>query len=162
MSQLLCKVNTVLVPRIRELTITKEILEEINVRWTGIHWKKFFLGKKEKAVQPAVLTGNYLEKNSLDSSIVAQLSNCGKLFVSQLLWLIKRQSRGQNGFLFTDSYANIMHIEIEEDEVDSDKKCILPVYALWDDQCGGWGVSASPKRVFCSWSAGVQFITCDT
>lgn len=78
--------------------------------WLSDNFKQNFLGKTETVVAGATLTVYEFIKNSLDASIIAELGDRHETSLFHLWELIKKQSKGEEGTLRADGYANIFYI----------------------------------------------------
>lgn len=102
-------------------------------------WDNFrnnFLGKVEEKVPAATLAIRRLNRDSLDEPIRNELgSEREETTLAYLCELLKRQSRGEDGVLLTNGYANIFYIRDANEN-------LWAVSACWDSFDRGWDVHA--------------------
>lgn len=135
--------------------VAAEHLQEANVGWTGENFKALFLNKVEENVPEAKLVVSQLERASLDAPILAELGDKAEVKLSYLFSLLQKQSKGEDGILLTNGYANIFYIRGTDGE-------LWAVYAYWLS-CGRyWRVEARSVEDPIRWSGGSQVFSRDS
>lgn len=80
-----------------------------------------------------------LTKNMYDSEICKELGDPEPFTVSELLGTLKsligKQSRGEDGILLTNGYANIFYVKLEDGRT-------VAVHAFWDSADAEWNLYA--------------------
>lgn len=135
--------------------VAKDHLAVANVGWTGGNLKKLFLDKVEENVADTIVTVYRLEQSSLDAPIMAKLGERTVIKLAYFFELLKRQSKGEDGVLLTNGYANVAYIEGNDGN-------IWAVYASWYSEYHYWFVEAysveNPRR----WYVGDQILSRDS
>ena len=104
-------------------------------------------GKTEDPIQEQTLRRMKLRKSSVDGSIIAELGGEAKAetTLSEMFSLMEKQPNGEDGDLFTNSYANIFYIK--------DSSGVLRAVGVgWHDD--GWSVYASEVSGPHGWRGG--------
>lgn len=151
--KLLSKLRTVEVPAVENFVLTEEVLKEANV-YAWDNFRKIFLGKQEQGVTANRLAIHSLGKNSLDAPIRKELGCGEEITLAHFVHLLKEQSKGQDGVLLTNGYANIAYIKGNDGN-------LWAVDAHWDSVRRCWFVSADSIEYPRIWRAGFQVISCD-
>lgn len=153
--KLLTALTTVSVPGVKKFVV-KDQLKEANVGYTGSNFDNFFLGKAEENVDGITMKVHRLEKDSLDSEILAELGGEDKapIRLSHFFDLLKKQSKGQDGPLLTNGYANIAYIRDEGGK-------LWAVRAYWCSCSRYWGVHARSVEHPHVWFSGDRVLSCD-
>jgi len=116
-----------------------------------------FLGKIEENVAESKLRAYRLKKDSVDGPIIADLGGeeAAETTVAEMVTLMRRQGRGQQGILLTNGYANIFYIR-------NAKGVFWTVRCCWPSGYGDWSVYAIPITGPFGWSAGRQVFSRDS
>jgi len=153
---LLKRITTVAVPVPGvQYFVAKDHLKAANVGWTGDNFKRLFLNNVEENVHEAKLTVSRLERASLDASILTELGDKAEVKLSCLFDLLKKQSKGEDGVLLANGYANIFYIR------DADGN-LWAVYADWDSGDHCWGVEAYSVESPFGWRDGDHVFSRDS
>jgi hypothetical protein len=151
---LLKRITTITFPAVQRF-VAKDCLKSANVGWTGDNFDKLFLDKVEENVPEAKLAVSRLERASLDAPILTELGDKAETSLAYMFDLLKKQTKGEDGTLLTNGYANIAYI------CDKNGK-LWSVRARWCSDYGCWDVEAysvvSPYR----WRAGRQVLSRDS
>ena len=126
-----------------------------NIGWMGENFKRLFLRKVEEDVPKATLTVSKLTNASLDAPILTELGDRAESKLAWLFELIEKQSKGEDGILLTNGYANIFYV------LDADGN-LWAVYAYWYSDCRDWSVEAYSVERPDRWNAGNQVFSCDS
>lgn len=119
--------------------------------YLGSNFKTNFLGKIEEGVEAATIRVCRLEKASRDPEIMTELGAEKRVIkLAHFYEKIKAQSRGQDGPLLVNGYANIAYIEDENG-------IVWAVHADWGS--GGWRVRAYSVEAPCGWFGGYQVLS---
>jgi hypothetical protein len=119
----------------------------------GENFKKNFLGKIEKNVEPAEIAVHRLEEGRRNPEIMAELGPEKRVIsLAHFYNLIKAQAQGQEGPLLVNDYANIACIE-------DDQGTIWAVGGDWRSCGHGWGVGACSAGGPIEWVAGCQVLS---
>ncbi len=140
------QVTTVTVGGVRKF-IAKDELRTANVVEIGENFKQFFVAKEEVCVEAANIVIRRLEISLSDASILAELDErtqiCFRL--AHFFELLKKQSRGEAGWLHVNGYTNIAYI------IGNDGN-FWAVNARWDGY--GWGLGARSVGCPIGWGVG--------
>jgi hypothetical protein len=135
---LLQALDTATIPATAEPFAVRESFEaHAGVRFSTVwnEFKKRFYGKTEAPAAEVRVRKYRLLAIAPDGPIIAELGGEAAVesTVSAAYWLIRRQGRGEQGFLQTNGYANIFYVR--------DQKGVLcAVRVGWDEE--GWVVDA--------------------
>lgn len=151
---LLRRITTISVPGTKRF-VAKDHLKTANIGWAGDNFNKLFLKKAEENVKDLTIAVDRLEKNSLDASILAELGNRAEINLAHFFWLIEKQSKGENGPLLTNGYANIAYIL----GIDGN---LWAVGVYWYSGRGYWRVGAVSVEDPVGWSTGCQVLSRDS
>ena len=151
---LLCRATTVKVPGIAKFVV-KDHLTAVNVGWIDKNFDQFFRNKQEEDVDDITLVVSRLEKDSLDTSILAELGDRAETSLAHLFALLEKQSKGEQGILLTNGYANIFYIRGTDGN-------LWAVSANWNSYDGYWDVEASSVERPCWWNVGGQVFSRDS
>ncbi|OGZ64014.1 MAG: hypothetical protein A3A98_03630 [Candidatus Staskawiczbacteria bacterium RIFCSPLOWO2_01_FULL_40_39] len=133
----------------------KDSLKEANVGWTGENFNQFFLGKVEENVQDGIIAIHRLEKRSVDAPIRKELGQeREEIALAHFFDLLKKQSKGQEGHLLVNGYANIAYIKDKNGN-------FWAVGALWHSYYRYWSVYARSVGHPRGWRAGDQVLSSD-
>ena len=131
----------------------KVSLKEANIGFTWSDFDNFFLGKVEENIQDATIAIHRLEKNSLDAPIRKELGQeREEITLTHFFDLLKKQSKGQEGHLLVNGYANIAYIRDKHDK-------LWAVRALWPSYYRYWDVRAHSVVHPYEWGAGDQVLS---
>jgi len=111
-------------------------------------------GKVETSIFDSKIRPYTLKKNSVDSSIIADLGGeeAAETTVAEMVSLMRRQGRGQQGILLTNGNANIFYIR-------NTKGVLWAVRCRWNSSY--WVVRAFPVADRDAWRAGDQVLVRD-
>ncbi len=114
-------------------------------------------GKIEENLAESKLRAYKLKKDSVDGLIIAELGGeeAAETTVAEMVALMRRQGRGQQGILLTNGYANIFYIR-------DAKGVLLAVYCCWLSDYGRWYVVANPIKDPGAWRAGDRVFSRDS
>lgn len=93
-----------------------------------------------------------IEEDARDQWILAELGGTAETTLPQLWYLLKKQGRGQEGFLAIGGYGNILYVRDSEN-------------ILWALRVGwrmldlGWGIDAYSIDIPLSWRAGNRVVS---
>lgn len=107
---LLKRIVTITVPAVQRFVCDDEVLKEANVLWTGDNFDCLFKGKVEENVPEQKLAVSRLERASLDAPILTELGDKAEVSLTYMFDLLKKQSKGEDGVLLTNGYANIFYV----------------------------------------------------
>ena len=151
--QFLRKVTTVSVFCAKKF-VAKDQLQAANIGWTNSNFDKFFLNKVEENVGDTTLAVHRLEKGSKDSMIRTELGDRAEIQLAHFFELLKKQSKGEEGRLLVNGYANIAYI------IGNDGN-LWAVLALWFSAFRCWAVLACSVESPAEWAAGRQVLSRD-
>ena len=114
-----------------------------------------FLKKVEENVGDATIVVHCLEKASLDAPIMAELGDRAEIQLAHFFGLLKVQSKGEEGALLVNGYANIAYIRGTDGN-------FWAVRAYWRSGCGDWDVRADSVVDPGGWSGGRQVLSRDS
>lgn len=122
--------------------------------WLGENFKKCLLGKTECDVPAGMLRIHRLEKNSVDSPIIAELGEeaAAETFLAQIWQLLKLQPTGQEGKLLVDGKANIFYVR-------DDNGTLWAVSCRWDSGYRDWRLEAVPVTDPYGWRSGIRVLS---
>lgn len=152
---LLRKVATAQVSANKRFVSDDKAAKRANVGYRSDQFKRLFGDKVEQNVSAATVAVHSLEKESMNSPILAKLGEKAQLPLAYLFELMEKQSNGQQGKLLTNGYANIVYA------VGNDGN-IWAVGARWHSRCRDWGVCARSVEVPDPWRAGGRILSCDS
>lgn len=135
--------------------VAKDHLKSANVGWISGNFDKLFLNKVEESVGDANLAVSSLTKDSLDAPILAELGDRAETSLAYLFELISKQSKGEDGVLLTNGYANIAYVRGNDGN-------LWAVSAYWNSVDGYWSVGAYSVGYPYRWVAGRQFLSRDS
>lgn len=151
---LLRRITTITTPAVQHF-VAKDCLKEVNVGWTGANFKKLFLDKIEENVPEAKLVVSRLERASLDAPILTELGSKAEVSLADLFDLLKKQSKGEDGALLTNGYANIFYVRGTDGN-------LWAVDASWRSGGRFWGVGAFSVGLPSRWHGGSQLFSRDS
>lgn len=151
---LLKRITTITAPAVQRF-VAKDCLKVANVGWTSNNFKKLFLGKVEENVLEQKLAVSRLERASLDAPILAELGDKAEVSLAYLFDLLKKQSKGEDGVLLTNGYANIFYVRSTDGN-------LWAVRADWDSHNRYWDVEAASVEDPCRWRGGRQVFSRDS
>lgn len=154
MANLLKRVTTVQVSGVKRFVASKH-LKAANVGWTGDDFKRLFLGKVEENIGDVTIAVDRLEEASLDAPIMAELSNRAEIQLAHFFELLEAQSKGEEGALLVNGFANIAYICGADGNV-------WAVGASWNSDNGHWCVSANSVEDPFKWLDGNQVLSLDS
>ncbi|MEK7562094.1 MAG: hypothetical protein AAB509_00230 [Patescibacteria group bacterium] len=152
---LLRKLASVQVDAVVRLVADEKTRKDANVGWTGDNFKKFFLGNVEEDVEAIIVAVHRLGQSSLDAPIMTELGDRAKIKIAHFFELLKKQSRGEDGVLLTNGYANVAYIKGSDGNV-------WAVRAYWGSYSSYWSVEANSVGSPSMWVAGVQILSRDS
>ena len=160
----LVKTGTIDVPDTEEMVLTEKFLREnYNFGWFGDNFQKLFFGKTEKGANGHKLAIHRLQEPATGQQLKDELGAGAVTPLAYLLFMVKKQKNREEGVLLTNGYANIVIVEVEEDDGKGGKKNALwLVYAYWSsgDRC--WRADASPVSPPTAWGAGCRVFSSDS
>lgn len=112
-------------------------------------FSSWLLGKTEDAKGETTLRFARLTKDSLDKPILAELGDTAETTLSDIFALMEKQSKGENGVLLTNGWANIFYVR--------DAKVLRAVHVRWD--VVGWRVYAPSVGRPLRWLAGYRLFS---
>ena len=128
-AELLKRVEIATVSGAKEF-VASEHLKEANVGWMDDNFKKLFLKKVEENIKDATIGVYRLERESLSIPIIAELGNHAEIQLAHLFELLKAQSIGQNGYLFT-YFDNIAHVRGSDGDLRTVSVCWSLTSKFW-------------------------------
>ena len=135
--------------------IASEHVQTANVGWMGDNFRRVFLNFVEENMSDATLAVSRIERNSLDAPILTELGDKAETKLAYLFQLMEKQSRGEEGMLLVNGYANIVYVEDEDNTV-------WAVHAHWYSDYGCWYVDAYSVGDPSEWGAGYQVLSRDS
>ncbi len=119
------------------------------------NFKDHFLDKVEENISDTTLAIHRLEKPAVDAQIRKELGQKREeITLTHFFDLLKKQSKGENGHLLTNGYANIAYIR--------DKNGVLwVVFAFWLSVRLCWDVNARSVEHPDGWGDGRQVLSSD-
>ena len=154
-SDLLRRVAMVSVSAMKRFVANDSAKKKANIGWTSADFDRFFGGKIEENVEATNLAVHRLEKASLDAPILAELGARATTPLAYLFELMEKQSKGEDGVLLVNGYANIMYAIGNDGNV-------WAVLALWYSGNGCWRVYARSVEHPHRWGAGYQILSRDS
>ena len=135
--------------------VAKESFAQENGFYLWENFKDHFLGKVEENVADATLAIHRLEKRSLDTQIRKELGQeYEEIALAHFFNLLRKQSKGEQGHLLVNGYANIAYIRDKDGN-------LWAVSAFWGSGSREWNVSACSVGNPRDWSDGNQVISRD-
>ena len=138
-----------------EKLVASEHIKSANI---GYMWDGFcdnFSNMVEESVPAATIAVSRLEKASVDKTILAQLGDKAEIKLAHFFALLEKQSKGEDGVLLVNGYANIAYIR-------DSKGTLWAVGALWDSLFRCWDVRARSVGSPGAWGTGSQILSCDS
>ena len=133
----------------------KTSLKEANVGYPGSNFDQFFLGKVEENVEDTTVAIHCLQKASVDAPIRRELGQqCEEITLTHFFGLLKKQSKGQEGALLVNGYANIAYIKDKDGN-------LWAVRALFYSGYRDWDVNAYSVEHPDAWHAGNRVVSRD-
>ena len=140
----------------KKFVADKVSLKAVNVGWTGDNFNQNFLGKVEEDIEDGMLAIHRLEKRALDAPIRQELGQeREEITLAHFLDLLARQSKGENGVLLVNGYANIAYIR------DKNGK-LWAVSASWYSGGRCWRVEARSVESPRGWLDGSRVLSRDS
>jgi len=152
--KLLCKVTTVKVSGTARF-VAKDHLKSANVGRRDSNFDHLFLNKVEENVPDATLMVSRLERVSLDVPILTKLGDKAETKLAYLFCLLEKQSKGEDGVLLINGYANIFYVRGTDGN-------LWAVGAFWDSDYGYWLVEANSREYPYRWNDGNQVFSRDS
>lgn len=147
--------STAAIPRAEQFVAREHFKEdiaptaEVNISWLGASFVRRFAGKVEAAGVTSLQT-HLLRSPSNDRAIIAELGGGHETNLADVWCLLRRQAKGEDGALQTNSVPNIFFVRDSAGELGV-------VDSVWGG--AGWEIGASPvgdKRI---WSPGARVIS---
>lgn len=141
---LLTLLRTVEIPAQPKLVTSKEYFEEAGVRWMGNNFHAQFLGLEVPATGPSTLKVEKLEKDSLDTEILAKLGDKAEISIQEFKTFLatNRESSGWFIFYLRGKDGNLWAVGVH-----------------WRAGYGGWYVSAFSVTSPNGWDADNQVVS---
>ncbi len=126
---------------------------KVKIAFIWDDFKNYFLNKVELGTPEVELALRTLNKGLLDKDIRAEIGEeKEETTLSQFWAMLTEQGSGQDGYLLTNGYANILYIRDTEGT-------LWAVRACWSAESGGWGVDADSVQNPHGWGAGDQVVS---
>lgn len=151
---LLEPIGTIVIPATTEQFIVRERFvvgtdqkARVKISYLGDNFRDRFLDKIEEPAAEATLRYAMLRRSSWDAPILAELKDTAETTLSQMFWLMERQSNGERGTLLNNGRANIFYI--------LDAAGVLrAVFTFWYGD--GWGAYARAVGSPRAWGDGYR------
>ena len=155
MAIILYKIATASVRAMKKFVANESTKKKANIGWTSADFDRLFGNKVEENVGATNLAVHRLERSSLDAPILAELGARAVTPLAYLFELMEKQSKGEDGVLLVNGYANIMYAIGNDGNV-------WAVLALWYSGRGCWRVYARSVEHPHRWGAGYQILSRDS
>ncbi len=120
---------------------------KVKISYLGDNFNEWFLKKAEEPFPGSTIYGRELNKNSVNSPVLAELGGHEKAetTLTELYTAMKVQPNGEKGALLNNGFANIFYVR-------DINNILRAVYVLWDGD--GWIVGACSVEGPDAWDAG--------